>query len=115
FPQLSLAACSAHGICASVCPTDALRWHEEGAAAELRFHAALCIACGQCARLCPDRAIHFSPSGGTAVVEVLARWQARECAACGETFFGADDTTCPGCSKHQQLFQGVAALFRPSA
>lgn len=115
LPRLSLGACSAHGVCARVCPTDALRWQEEGTTAELRFHAALCISCGQCARLCPDRALRMAPSGGTAIVEVLARWQAHECMACGETFFGADDTACPGCTKHQQLFQGMAALFRPSA
>lgn len=114
LPHLSLADCSAHGVCAHVCPTGALVREEQDDTAELKFFAARCIACGQCARVCPDRALRVAATGGTAVVAVLARWQAHECTACGETFFGAGET-CPGCSKHQQLFQGMAALFRPSA
>ncbi|MDP2826308.1 MAG: 4Fe-4S binding protein [Sulfuritalea sp.] len=115
LPRLSLADCSAHGVCAGVCPTRALHRHESGATAELRFQAALCIACGQCVRACPDRAIRMSSAGGESVVEVLARWIAHECAACGEPFFGASGDLCPGCSKGVNLQQGMAALFRPSA
>lgn len=115
LPAISLSACDALGICAKVCPTGALAREERGETAELKFYAARCIVCGQCARVCPDRALRVAATGGTAVVEVLARWRAIECAACGEIFFGANDTTCPGCTKHRQLFQGMAALFRPSA
>jgi ferredoxin len=112
LPQVSLAGCAAHGVCVGVCPTGALRRIEDGNAAELHFHAALCIACGQCAQRCPEQAMRFSPSGGTAVTEILARWESRDCALCGEPFFGADSDTCPTCSKHQQLFHGMAALHR---
>lgn len=111
LPQLSLSACSAHGICVKVCPTGALERYEEGDHAELRFHAAKCIACGQCARICPDRAIRVAPSGGSTSIEVLARWQAKTCDQCGSSFFGGGSTSCAPCEKSHQLHQDVAALF----
>ncbi len=114
LPMASLADCDAHGVCAKVCPTGALVREESGETAELRFLAARCIACGQCARNCPDKALHISAAGGSAIVEVLARWRARQCTTCGEAFFGAGES-CPDCSKHQQLFQGMTALLQPSA
>lgn len=115
LPQLSLAACDASGVCASTCPTGALTYSTTDTLAELTFMAARCIACGQCARLCPEQAIRVSPSGGTVIVEVLARWSAHECLVCGESFFGADSNACPACTKSQQLYQGMAAQFQPSA
>ncbi|CAA7616370.1 4Fe-4S binding protein [Magnetospirillum sp. SS-4] len=115
LPQLSLAECDARGLCAGLCPTGALRRIGDGNGAELRFHAALCVSCGQCARACPDRAIAFSPFGGQAVVEVLGRWAARDCAACGAAFFGAGGDLCPDCVKETNLQHGMTALFQPSA
>lgn len=121
LPQLTAADCAAHGVCARVCPTGALQRHEltdgaaDGAGAELRFNAVLCIACGQCARVCPDRALRLSPEGGQAGSATLIRWTARDCARCGETFYGATGDTCPACRKEQDLFEGAAALFGPAA
>lgn len=113
LPLLSLGECSAHGTCAKVCPTGALQRDESGGVAELKFYAARCIACGQCARTCPDHAIRVQASGGNTAFEVLARWEARHCTSCEETFFGPGGITCPACQKSQQLLQGVAALFQP--
>jgi ferredoxin len=115
LPQLSLAECGAHGLCAGICPTGALHQHEGEGALALGFHGALCISCGQCARACPDQAITLSPFGGRAVSDVLARWTARECPACGNTFFGGADGLCRGCAKEVTLQHGMAVLFRPTA
>jgi ferredoxin len=112
-PQISLGDCSGHGICAKVCPTGALQRVEGESAAELKFFAARCIACGQCAITCPDKAIRVSPTGGTAVVEVLARWRANTCSECQEMFYGSGGDVCPVCTKKQQVMQGMAALFKP--
>lgn len=112
LPQLSLGECSAHGICAKTCPTGALQHEENSGVAELKFFAARCIACGQCARTCPDQAIRVQPTGGGTAFEILARWEARTCTSCEETFFGAGGDTCPACQKSQQLLQGVAAMFQ---
>ncbi|MDO8934084.1 MAG: 4Fe-4S binding protein [Rhodocyclaceae bacterium] len=115
LPKVSLGECNAHGVCAKVCPTGALVREDAGDAVELKFFAARCIACGQCARSCPDRAISVTAAGGNAVVEVLAHWQTRHCEVCGEAFVAATGATCAACTKHQQLFQGMTALFQPSA
>lgn len=113
LPQLMLGACSGHGVCARVCPTEALVREEAAGIAELKYYAARCIACGQCARTCPDQAIHMQPEGGQATYEVLARWQARSCLVCGQEHYDGGGETCPACRKNQQLMQGVAALFGP--
>jgi ferredoxin len=116
-PQLSLGQCDAHGVCAVVCPTGALRQQatsEEGIVA-LQFNSALCIACGQCARVCPDSALRLTPEGGTLADEALARWNAHACEDCGESFFGTANALCPDCIKKVNLQQGMAALFRPFA
>lgn len=111
LPKISLGECSAHGVCAKVCPTRALVREEAGDAVELKFFAARCIACGQCARSCPDRAIDIAAEGGDAAVDVLARWQVRDCQVCGQAFVAATGVTCPACNKHQQLYKGMTALF----
>lgn len=115
LPQISLTACSAHGVCAKVCPTGALQRRDADGAVELHFHAARCVSCAQCVRVCPDQAIRVQPSGGTAVVEVLARWEAVSCSSCNEVFYGGNCDTCPACQKSQQMFQGMAALMRAPA
>lgn len=112
-PRLSLGECSGHGVCAKVCPTGALQRVERESAAELKFLAARCISCGQCATTCPDKAIRVSPTGGTAAVEVLARWSAATCSECQETFYGSAGDVCPVCTKKQRVMQGMAALFKP--
>jgi ferredoxin len=115
LPQLSIADCAAHGVCAKVCPTGALRRDEVGDTAELRFNAALCIACGQCARICPDGSLRLTPEGGHAGSETLIRWSAQDCAACGEAFFGTAGDTCPACRKNQDLLEEAATLFGQAA
>jgi ferredoxin len=115
LPKMTLGDCGAHGVCARVCPTGALERREAGGVAELHFQASRCISCGQCAGTCPDKAIRVHPVGGTPTAEILARWEAKPCTSCGEPFFGSGGGTCSDCQKSQQLFKGIAALFRPSA
>ncbi len=113
LPQIRLGECSGHGICARICPTQALQREEAADTAELRFFAARCIACGQCARLCPDGAIRVEPEGGHSMFEVLARWKARSCRSCGQVVYETGDDLCQVCRKSQRLMQGVAAMFGP--
>lgn len=111
LPQISLGECSAHGVCASVCPTGALSWGDNNETNELRFQTTKCIACGQCVRLCPEQALRFTTAGGLAGTEVLARWTKQSCSSCGETFTGTDGDLCSLCIKKTSLHQGMAALF----
>lgn len=114
LPRVSLGDCSAHGICAAVCPTAALerRLPAGSSGGELWFHAARCISCGQCAMACPDKALRVQAEGGNAEVERVARWASRECAVCHEGFVGSGGDTCPDCRKQQSVVAGMAALFR---
>lgn len=48
-------ACTACGMCAEACPTDALTFEIEGEGVVLTFNAANCVACGMCIPPCPER------------------------------------------------------------
>lgn len=113
LPRLALDAvrCSACGVCASVCPTAALRRRQGADGALLYFEASRCIACGHCADTCPDLAIRVTNTGGKALAVTLARWTAHRCAECGESYFGTAASLCSGCLKKEHLRQGMAGLF----
>jgi len=57
--------CTGDGICAEVCPKQALEVVDERAAT-VQARAGLCIACGQCVAVCPTEALHMPrlPDGG---------------------------------------------------
>lgn len=114
LPALSIADCGAHGVCAAVCPTGALRrqMSTDGVATGLEFNGTLCIACGQCERACPERALRVSPEGGRPGSQVLARWTENECAECGEHFFGAAGDRCPDCIRQTDLRREFSRLDR---
>jgi ferredoxin len=75
--QVNSDTCSACGLCARLCPTEALRLDKLGAhddaesaatpadqaenqnAWQLSFQPAVCIACGICALACPEQAVSY--------------------------------------------------------
>jgi len=80
--------CTACGLCASDCPTGALRWVAEGDSWSLLFDHALCVGCGQCVEVCPegclklDNVIAPDKLGGPAeVVFGTGMVKCRECGA----------------------------------
>lgn len=97
--------CSACGLCARLCPTEALRLdkfavHEdaEPAAApageaesdntwQLSLQPAACVACGICALACPEQAISYAgqlPATALGVgTSILASGRLTSCASCG--------------------------------
>lgn len=118
LPSLTMADCSAHGVCAAVCPTGALqRQSTDGGAVEMQFNAGRCIACGQCARTCPDKAIRIDAEGGSAGMVVLHTWPLRDCAECGDEYpdisaGSSSSALCPACRRAQDFSMGVAAFLR---
>ncbi|CDG56109.1 Polyferredoxin protein vhuB [Halomonas sp. A3H3] len=108
---LALDACRAHGVCARVCPTEALQESREG---ELAFTPEACLDCGHCLSACPEGALEASPtSDGAAVTLRQARRIA--CFQCGRPFMPTGDdsardgtestTTCPACRRESALMQ----------
>jgi ferredoxin len=81
-------ACTMCGLCASVCPTGAIRFDQGVVAAALDLDRSACIGCGHCSRICPERALAIEPVvdldrlGG--VPEPLKRSTLARCRRCGE-------------------------------
>ncbi len=112
--------CRAHGLCAALCPTGALRvYAEDDDARGVAFDAAACIACGLCRAICPERALRLQSEGGGTADKVVALTEhaTRPCADCGQTFVAGDrETLCPTCRKSRAFAQtGFKALFAGAA
>jgi ferredoxin len=57
--ELDRSQCTACGLCALDCPTEALRFVSDKEAYQLLFHYQACIGCGQCVRSCPEKCLHL--------------------------------------------------------
>lgn len=116
FPQVHLAAgCDHNGLCAAVCPSQALRlYRDDDGATGIEFEAELCIACAVCAEHCPSQAIRVRAAGdlGDGLPEAptrLTRFATLRCHRCSENFIGAaGETECRSCKTGRTL---VASLF----
>lgn len=53
--QIDETVCTACGLCADICPTEALRAETAADYWTLRFEAMSCIACAQCVSVCPEQ------------------------------------------------------------
>ncbi len=106
--------CANHRICASLCPTGALRGVEDGDGAGLDFDPATCIGCELCSRVCPEGALQIGRAGGQSVLHPLTRHSVARCSDCGRPFTaGEGRDRCPNCRKDQELLTGgvYEALF----
>jgi MinD superfamily P-loop ATPase len=63
--QVDSALCSACGLCARFCPTDALHFTAEETHFSLSFQAALCLDCPVCTLACPEKAIRLGDTVST--------------------------------------------------
>lgn len=113
-------SCDGCGLCASLCPTKALRLTElpvEGSPAagsgllRLTFQPSACLDCGLCDQACPAQALaRYNLDDLTPLVrrdrDVL--WQAEKqvCRRCSQSYT-ADGELCPACKKSQSLLADV--------
>jgi len=101
-------ACAGHGVCASVCPTGALRRFYEPGLAGLEFDAAECFACGACIVVCPEKALRLEARGAgrpPPKPERITRHALRVCGRCEDEFTGpGEHELCPACRKDIALF-----------
>jgi len=57
--ELDKSQCTACGLCALDCPTEALHFLSGGDSFQLLFHHQSCVSCGQCAKICPEKCLHL--------------------------------------------------------
>lgn len=94
-PTLPLASqrvgptCDGCGLCASLCPTEALRMETGGETGSLTVQPAACVDCGLCIRVCPQHAVE---RGTLPTLEPLLT-------AARETLWVTFQHTCPRCGK----------------
>ena len=102
------AACVGHGVCASVCPTGALRSYEDSGVTGIEFVAGECFACGACVVVCPEQALGLEARGAGKVparVERVTHHALRMCAHCDDAFAArGEHELCPACRKDVELF-----------
>ncbi len=67
--------------CLDVCPTDALRWHEQTGAVELLVDQ--CTACDECVKICPTEVIVHSADGIQLASGETLDWYPMVCDLCG--------------------------------
>ena len=55
-------SCCNHQVCATACPTAALRGWSDGASSGIELVVDLCTGCGACAQTCPEQALRVVPA-----------------------------------------------------
>lgn len=116
FPALEIGPqCTHHGVCASVCPSGALRgFAAEDGTVGLEFDAEQCLACGLCARRCPSGAVRVSPFGNRYAAHRpgprgLTRHLQQTCTRCGKSFIAETfHSVCGPCRRQREM---AAQLF----
>lgn len=108
--------CHHHGVCATTCPTGALRVWTNGDECGTRFDPVTCTGCGECERNCPQQALRLQPARSTQLPlrpRMLSRHGMRVCGDCHQGFVtgdrhwsDADLPLCPAC----EISQGLLAF-----
>jgi ferredoxin len=87
--RLDAARCTLCGVCARLCPTEALAY--SGSLTRLAFTEAGCVQCGLCVRACPEHAVTMTPRLLTSAAarnapRVAAEADLFPCTSCGKPF-----------------------------
>jgi len=98
--------CTACGICASVCPTDAIEIVEEGESRVLFFKPSACTNCSLCREACIEEVLDYEDEIWIAdilqdEVDVIATIKPIWCAICGDLIPAGTGEMCPTCERRQ--------------
>ena len=111
FPVLSVAdSCITCGLCAKICPVEAITTQETAESLSLLHNPLLCTGCGLCVEHCPENSIAMKLSGAVRTQKLIEKEFPR-CNECGEIFKPAGrQLTCFEC-----LLKGRHSVFGPDA
>ena len=79
--------CTLCGFCVQVCPTGALRIHEDGKTTFLQLETSLCTSCANCRNICPENVLSLRTSLPNQTQVLLRESPLATCSDCGETTF----------------------------
>ncbi|GBF11099.1 4Fe-4S dicluster domain-containing protein [Tepidibacillus infernus] len=100
----SIDKCRGCTICEQICPTEAIKWKNEGNQSKLVFSTQDCIACQRCSA-CPEQSITYQSVKLDEYVQepkVLITLWLKECSQCGQAFKTAtEEETCEFCKVKQ--------------
>lgn len=109
FPVLSIDdSCIACGLCAKICPIQAMTAHETPVALTLSHQPLVCTDCGLCLEHCPTDSIRRQIGGMSEAKQLISK-EFPHCNECGESFKPAgQQLTCFDC-----LLKGRRSVFGP--
>lgn len=113
--KIDTGKCRLHGICASVCPTDALQFLDNNQGKELSFMLGMCVGCEACVRVCPEKALKMDEKLDLGLLssprKAIMEKKYRLCTSCGKQFSvktGSDSSICPSCKRRWSAIEGYA-------
>jgi ferredoxin len=104
--SVNVRVCYGCKVCATLCPTGALRWEEDPETPNLermRVDPSRCHGCGVCVDLCDIGAIDFRFKPGLRVRQEI-RFSEGRCGVCDRSFLASHkgEGLCPGCRRHDR-------------
>ncbi len=113
--KLSPEKCRVSGICASVCPTEALQFLDNNQGKELSFELGLCVGCDACAYICPEDALEMDKevdlSHLSSQRQTIMGLKYQLCTSCGRQFSvksNSDSSICKSCVRKQSTLEKYA-------
>lgn len=100
--------CTACGLCAKICPNDAMRFESDDGTFHIHFDAAQCTDCGLCTSLCTPDALRRNEFVSWLDVaregaKEIKSGELHECRKCHVSYSGDyNDGLCPVCSFRRQ-------------
>lgn len=105
--------CKLHGLCSSVCPTDALIFLENNQGIKLNFSYGLCVGCGACTYICPEEALSMEKTIDLSQLTLLHKTIMEKkyllCKSCGKHFSvktnNINSSKCSNCIKQESSIE----------
>ncbi len=105
--------CNGCGMCATFCPTGALKINRFQERQVIDFDIQNCLTCALCRDICPEKAISFSSEISPSALfnkenKVLIEHREAFCRSCGQSYIASKTSNlCPVCGKSKSLEEAL--------